>query len=78
MIDPILVGDRRERYELPIISRRPIYVRPAIHPDPEPPTPRALEILGNLAAWSLPTLIGWGAVILLVRWLLDIALWKLH
>jgi hypothetical protein len=29
----ILAGDRDERYELPILSRRPVYVRPAYHID---------------------------------------------
>jgi hypothetical protein len=36
MNEPLLVGDRDERYELAITSRRPIYVRPGIHPDPDP------------------------------------------
>jgi hypothetical protein len=31
-----LVGDRSERYLLDVDSTREIYVRPGIHPDPEP------------------------------------------
>lgn len=33
----LLVGERDERYEIPIASRRPIYIRPGIHLDPDAP-----------------------------------------
>jgi hypothetical protein len=36
MNEHLLVGDRAERYPLDVESRLPIYVRPGIHPDPNP------------------------------------------